>query len=71
MARGDVEKADLVGVLRIVERGLLDRITGVLEVDEVHAFDDAAILHIEARDDARGERHDAAFSAAVGSMSPS
>ena len=52
VARGDVEEAELVGAGGIVGGGGLDGIAGVDEVDEVDALDDAAVLHVEAGDDA-------------------
>ncbi len=52
MAGGDVEKGQLVGAGVVVERGLLNRIAGVAQVDEIDAFDDAAVLDVEAGDDA-------------------
>ena len=51
VAGRDVEKAELVGACRIISRGRLDGIAGILEVDEVNPFDDAAVLHVEAGDD--------------------
>ena len=55
------------------------RPTGIDEVDELHALDDAAVLDVEAGDDAGLERHAAApvpaaasrFSAVAGSIRPS
>src|SRR5262249_23644741 len=46
MAGRDVEKTDFVGALLIIERGLLHGIASVTQIDEVHAFDDAPVLHI-------------------------
>ena len=51
VAGGDVEEAQLVGPGRIIEGGLLHRIAGIAEGDEIHALDDPAILHVETRDD--------------------
>ena len=59
----DVEEAELVGALRVVAGGDLHRIARVDQVDEAHALDDAAVLHVEARDDAACE-HQAASAAA-------
>ena len=58
--RGDVEQHDFVGAFAGVARGLRGRIARVDEVDELHAFDDAAGVHVEAGDDALGE-HAAPF----------
>ena len=52
--RGDVEEHELVGALGVVAGRQLDRVAGVDEVDEVHALDDAAVVDVEARDDAGG-----------------
>ena len=52
VAGRDVEEAQLVGAGRVVGGGRLDRIAGVLQVDEVDALDDAAVLDVEAGDDA-------------------
>ena len=49
---GDVEEAQLVGAGRVVDARLLDRVAGVAQVDEVDALDDAAVLHVEAGNDA-------------------
>ena len=49
---GDIEKAQLVGTLGVVDPRLLDRIAGIDEIDEVDALDDAAVLDVEAGDDA-------------------
>ena len=52
VAGGDVEEAQLVGAGGVVGRGGLDGIAGVAQVDEVDALDDAAVLDVEAGDDA-------------------
>ena len=52
MRGGDVEEDELVGALGVVARGELDRVAGVAEVDEVDALDHAAVVHVEAGDDA-------------------
>ena len=59
VAGGDVEKAQLVGAGRVISGGRLDGIAGIHQVDEVDALDDAAVLDVEAGDDAdlqHGER---------------
>jgi hypothetical protein len=53
MARGDVEEAQFIGAGRVVESGLLHRIAGVTECDEVDAFDDAAVLHVQTGNDSQ------------------
>ena len=57
VAGGDVEEAELVGAGRVIGARRLDRIAGVGEVDEADALDDAAVLHVEAGDDADLEHH--------------
>jgi len=47
----DVEEGDLVGAVLVVATRALDRIAGVAQADEVDPFDDAPLLHVEARDD--------------------
>ena len=49
--------ARFVGALQVVRGGLLDRIAGVAEREEVGALDDAAVLDVEAGDDASGEHY--------------
>ena len=78
VARGDVEESQLVGAgLVIGDRGL-DRIAGIAQVDEIDALDDAAVLHVEAGNDADLEHGSAAArasrisaSAAAASSRPS
>src|SRR5690606_6485866 len=57
MGGGDVEEGDLVGTLLVVAPGNLYRVPGITDVLEFHPFDDAAIFHVEAGDDAFGEAH--------------
>ena len=51
-----VEEGELVGALLGVARRELDRVALVGEALELHALDDAAVGHVEARDDA-GREH--------------
>ena len=51
-AGGDIEENEFVGPFGVVEGGQLDRVAGVAEIDELDAFDDAAIGHVEAGNDA-------------------
>ncbi len=53
VAGGDVEEAQFVRAGRVIQRGLLDRIAGVAQGDEVHALDDAAVLHVQAGNDSQ------------------
>ena len=52
----DVEEHELVGACVGVGRAELDRIADVAEILEADALDDAAVRHVEARDQTR-ERH--------------
>ena len=49
--RGDVEKGQFVGALRLVGAGALHGVAGVAQLHELHAFDNAAARDIEARYD--------------------
>src|SRR5690606_32568036 len=51
-ARRDVEKSELVSAFAVVALRDLDRITGVAQAYELHAFHDAARGDVETRDDA-------------------
>ena len=55
VGRGDVEQHDFVGAFARVARGQRGRIAGIDEVDELHALDDAAVVNVEAGDDALGQ----------------
>ena len=52
VARGDVEEGELVGAGRVIGDRRLDRIAGIAQIDEIDALDDAAVLHVEAGNDA-------------------
>ena len=52
VGRGDVEEAELVRTRRVIGLGDLHRIAGIAQVDEIDALDDAAVLHVEAGDEA-------------------
>ena len=56
--RGDVQEHELVGAVGVVARGELDRVAGVTQVLEPHAFDDAAGVDVEAGDDPLREHAD-------------
>ena len=74
VARRDVEEAQLVRARRIVGARGLHRIAGIAQVDEVDALDDAAVLHVEAGNDAGFQHQAASFksrNAAAGSIRPS
>ncbi len=53
--RGDVEKYDFIGAFAGVARGLRGGIAGIDEIDKLNAFDDTAIVDVEAGDDALGQ----------------
>ena len=53
VARGDVQKSKFVGAGGVVDRGLLHRVAGIAQIDEVYALDDAAVLHVQAGDYAK------------------
>jgi hypothetical protein len=52
---GDVQERKFIGALLVVARGDLHRVTGIAQVQEVHALDDAAACHVQARNDPFGE----------------
>jgi hypothetical protein len=52
MACANVQEAQLVSAGGIICFGGLDRVACVHEVDELHALDHAAVLHVETGDDA-------------------
>ena len=54
---GDVEEDDLVGALVLVARRQLDRVAGVADVHELDALDHAALVDVEAGDDALEQHH--------------
>src|SRR5262245_58088245 len=47
----DVEEAKFVRARLVVSRGRLHRVAGVAQIDELDAFDDAPLFHVEARDE--------------------
>ena len=55
VAGGDVQEDQLVGALAVVDLRLLDRIAGVAQVEKVDPLDHAAVLDVQAGDDAFGE----------------
>ncbi len=65
VARRDVEEGELVRARRVIGDGGFDRVARVAQVDEVDALDDAAVLHVEAGNDADLERHQAARAARI------
>ena len=70
---GDVEEAELVRALLVVDPRLLDGIAGIDQIDEVDALDGASVLDVETGDDARLEHSqpDRMAMASAGSIRPS
>src|SRR5690606_21428617 len=54
--RRDVQKGEFVGTLLVVAPGNLDGITGINQVDEIHAFYDPACSDVQTRDNAPCQR---------------
>ena len=55
LVRGrDVQKDQFVRALRVVQRGPLDGVAGIAQVEEVGAFDDAPVLDVQAGNDSGG-----------------
>jgi hypothetical protein len=57
MARGDVQKRDLVGTFLIIAPADLYRITGIPNTLELNTFDHTTLINIETWDDAFREPH--------------
>ena len=60
MGRRNVQESQFVGAGGVIGDGRLDGIAGVAQIDEVDALDDAAVLDVEAGNDAgfqHGVRH--------------
>ena len=51
-AGGNVEKRKLVGAFAVVAPRDFDGIAGVAQLDKINTLDDAAGVHVEARNDA-------------------
>jgi hypothetical protein len=52
---GDIEEAEFVRALTIVNAGNFDRVACILQLEKAHALDDAARFDVKARDDSFGE----------------
>ncbi len=50
MRRGDIEKTQFVRASGVIGGRGFHRIAGIAQVDEVDTLDDAAVLHVQARD---------------------
>ena len=57
VARRDVEEAEFVRARLVVGDGAFDRVARVAQIDEIDALDDAAVLDVEAGNEARFESH--------------
>ncbi len=66
----DIQEGQFIGAGSIIMRRLLHRIAGIAQIDKIDALDDAAILHVEAGNDADLEAHAASRKAAAGSIRP-
>src|SRR4029079_7061774 len=70
VTRRDVEETELICTGGVVRNRRLDGIASVAQIDEIHALDDPAIFHVEARNDANLE-HQVAILAVLMSLSAS
>jgi hypothetical protein len=52
---GDIQKNEFVGSLIVISDGGLHGIAGIAEFEKFGAFDDTALIHVEAGDDAAGQ----------------
>ena len=59
MGRGDIEEAELVGPGGIIGLRLFNRVSGVLQIDEIDALDHPAIGDVETGYDANADGHPA------------
>src|SRR5690606_4573336 len=55
--RGDVEEGEFIGTCGVISMREFYRISGVTEIFEVDAFDDSAVIDIQAWDDANCSAH--------------
>ena len=55
MAGGDVQEGQLVRARGVVDRGLLDRVAGIAQGDEVDALHHPSVLHVQAGNDSQLE----------------
>lgn len=58
MGGRNVQKRHFVGTLFVVAHGNLHRITRITDTDKIHALDDAAVIHVQAGNDALRQTHD-------------
>ena len=57
VAGRDVEEAQLVGTCAVISLRLLDRITRILEIDEIDPLHHATVAYVEAGNDANADGH--------------
>ena len=55
VAGRDIQEGQFIGTFGIVAASNLHRITGIADIDELHAFDNATVVNIEAWNDAFGQ----------------
>ena len=55
MRGGDIQETEFISSFAIIDGCHFDRISCVAQVHEAYAFDDAAVFHIEAGDNAFGQ----------------
>jgi hypothetical protein len=55
--RRDIEEGDFVRTFLVVAPCDFDRITGITDVDELHALHDATVVDIQAGNNAFGQAH--------------
>ena len=56
---GNIQKGQLIGAFPIVAPGDFHRIAGITDLHEADAFDDPAVVHVQAGDDALGQHLEA------------
>ena len=61
MTGGDVQEGDFVGALFVVLAGHFHRVTSIADIDEVHAFYNAAFIDIQAGNDAFCQSHNSYY----------
>ncbi len=53
----DIEKSNFIGPLLIIAARDFHRVTGIADIDELHALDHAALVHVETGNDAFCQAH--------------
>ena len=57
MAGGDIQEGNFIRALLVVTYGNLHRITGIADINEIDAFDNPAVLHVQAGNNTLGQAH--------------